>query len=330
MTDIYMQKVIKGVETDSGYTVEKEYKLSNVSTMNIDLNAPISPMPLPQHGAEENILVKIEGNSSTVKLSWIIKDETVTPVTKKGGGILWTTSTAYIIGNNVVDSLELTGTQYECRSAHTSGTFSTDLAAGKWVATGTSPILTALQQVSYFTSQPGIGSFQPVGIDDNYRIQVRDGNDVLLEKLGFFTKFTFSMSGSSPVVWNASISFIVGDVITSYHDKVPEVPTALGLTTGGSYNGSSLYTASINIVWDPPTITNGTLTQSVVEYRKEGEENWHRLFTTQTDPNTGGSGVNAPYVLTNATYLMYYDIRVACRTNAGAGSFTRSKWVQAT
>lgn len=42
----------------------------------------------------------------------------------------WLTATAYIVGDYVTQS----GTIYLCIVAHTSGTFATDLAAGKWVA----------------------------------------------------------------------------------------------------------------------------------------------------------------------------------------------------
>jgi hypothetical protein len=42
----------------------------------------------------------------------------------------WQTSTAYVVGDLVVEA----GTNYYCEEAHTSGTFATDLAAGKWHA----------------------------------------------------------------------------------------------------------------------------------------------------------------------------------------------------
>ncbi|MBI3564791.1 MAG: hypothetical protein HY079_06315, partial [Elusimicrobia bacterium] len=42
----------------------------------------------------------------------------------------WGTGNAYVVGNFVTQS----GTQYYCVTAHTAGTFATDLAAGKWVA----------------------------------------------------------------------------------------------------------------------------------------------------------------------------------------------------
>ena len=169
MTDIYIQRVEPN-STDTGFDVKKEYKLSNVSSFSIDLNSPVSPMPLPEEGADDNMLVKIEGNSATMSLNWVIKNETTTPVTVTESG-------------------------------------------------GASGVLTALQQVGYFTNEPGEGSFQPHSIEDNYRIQLKDGSTVIWEKLGFFTKFTFSMQGNSPVIFNATASFIVGDVITSYEAR---------------------------------------------------------------------------------------------------------------
>jgi len=44
----------------------------------------------------------------------------------------WLTITAYVIGNLVTNG----GNYYRCLVAHTSGTFATDLAAGKWVVSG--------------------------------------------------------------------------------------------------------------------------------------------------------------------------------------------------
>jgi len=264
MTDIYIQKVVPN-STDTGFTVKKEYKLPNVNSFSIDLNSPVSPMPLPEEGADSNILVKIEGNSATMSLNWIIKNETATPVTVTESG-------------------------------------------------GASNILTALQQVGYFTNEPGEGSFQPHSVADNYRIQLKNGSTVLWEKLGFFTKFTLSMQGSAPVTWSAQASFIVGNVITSYEAKIPEPPTGVGVTSGATYNGSDVNTASIKVIWDPATISNGTLSGSVVSYQKEGSAIWTNLGVTPTDPNTG-----TEYILTNLEYQKYYSVKVASRTTHVGG-----------
>jgi len=59
------------------------------------------------------------------------------PITKamvSYGSPIWVTSTTYAVGDKVLQ----TAVTYACLVAHTSGTFATDLAAGKWqVATAT-------------------------------------------------------------------------------------------------------------------------------------------------------------------------------------------------
>ena len=47
-------------------------------------------------------------------------------------GVAWVTSTSYSIGDTVSES----GKGYVCLTAHTSGTFATDLSAGKWRESG--------------------------------------------------------------------------------------------------------------------------------------------------------------------------------------------------
>ncbi len=51
------------------------YKIPIFDDFNIDFNSPVSPMPLPEEDDEEQILVKVEGNSATVTVSWLIKEE---------------------------------------------------------------------------------------------------------------------------------------------------------------------------------------------------------------------------------------------------------------
>jgi len=52
------------------------YELGNFKRFNYDINSPVSPAPLPEEDSNENILLKIEGNSSQITVAWKIKDET--------------------------------------------------------------------------------------------------------------------------------------------------------------------------------------------------------------------------------------------------------------
>ncbi len=60
------------------------------------------------------------------------------PVAAFGGAAAWVTSHSYAVGDYVTQS----GTVYLCLVAHTSGTFSTDLAAGDWTAQAVLEVVT--------------------------------------------------------------------------------------------------------------------------------------------------------------------------------------------
>ena len=251
--DVYLQKVLLDKSTGN-YSILKEYKVPNLKTITISLNSPVSPMPLPEEGADDNILIKIEGNSATMALAWTIKNEVTSPITFPAASTI------------------------------------------------TEPI----EQVNYFMNEPGDGAFQPSSIEDNYRVQIKEGSTVVYEKLGFFTKFAISSGGSSPVTWEINTTLIIGDVITSYEEKVPKKPT--GLAQSGS-NGSG----EIKLIWNEPSITNGTLTGTIVAHRKEGKGFFTNVATATTDPN-----VSSEYTLSGLTSGAKYDIRVASKvTNHG-------------
>lgn len=70
MAKIYLIKF----ELD-GTTEDFRYEIRNLKRFGYDMNTPVTPMPLPEESAQENVLIKIEGNSSAFDLAWTIKDE---------------------------------------------------------------------------------------------------------------------------------------------------------------------------------------------------------------------------------------------------------------
>jgi len=61
--------------------VSLRYTTTVFDNFSIDLNTPVSPMPLPEETDDDNVLVKVEGNTTTIKFSWLIKQESSTMVT---------------------------------------------------------------------------------------------------------------------------------------------------------------------------------------------------------------------------------------------------------
>lgn len=51
------------------------YKIPIIDDLSISFNSPVSPMPLPQEDDEKQILIKMEGNSADINISWLIKNE---------------------------------------------------------------------------------------------------------------------------------------------------------------------------------------------------------------------------------------------------------------
>jgi len=52
-------------------------KIPNMSNISYDLNTPVSPMPLPEETHEENVLLKIEGNSAQINIDFKITQQTL-------------------------------------------------------------------------------------------------------------------------------------------------------------------------------------------------------------------------------------------------------------
>lgn len=61
--------------------VSLRYTASVFDDFSIELNTPVSPMPLPEETDDDNVLVKVEGNTSIFTFSWLIKNESSTVVT---------------------------------------------------------------------------------------------------------------------------------------------------------------------------------------------------------------------------------------------------------
>lgn len=70
MVLIYLEKW-----SNNGSTLVYRYKLKNFKFLTYGINTPVTPTPMPQMEAKDLLLIKLEGNSSPVKISWTVKDE---------------------------------------------------------------------------------------------------------------------------------------------------------------------------------------------------------------------------------------------------------------
>ena len=67
MTEIYLVKT-------GGTEIGRVYQISNINNFNWSVETPVTPMPLPEDSHEENILVKMEGNTAKIDVSWTMSE----------------------------------------------------------------------------------------------------------------------------------------------------------------------------------------------------------------------------------------------------------------
>ena len=76
-----MASVMKLEKLNGSGGVSLRYTTNVFDTFAIELNTPVSPLPLPEESDDDNVLIKVEGNTTTMTFAWVIKPETSTTVT---------------------------------------------------------------------------------------------------------------------------------------------------------------------------------------------------------------------------------------------------------
>ena len=174
------------------------YEFETFNDISINKQTPVSPMPLPEEDSDENILIKVEGNTTTMDISWTILNAT-NPVGT--GDIIW------------------------------------DSSLGRWRANTVGSTLSSFKQVEYlerdFTPN-SINDFFTVKIFDTEQTS-KTANNAAYTKDGLLQGFTFRTDSSSPVNWTGNMQFIEGAVVTTLSGNTHEAGTITAQSfTGGS------------------------------------------------------------------------------------------------
>ena len=167
--------------------LQYRYTLPNFKSFSYDLNTPVSPMPLPQANADKNILVKIEGNSGAIDLSWKILDN---------------------------------------HSVNTVVSYGIDPDKNPPAVYDTIPSSTIREQINYFKDifapQDVSSNYQVViRLSDTIAI-LPDNTDMVFK--GTFTKFTFTMSDPELLTFKANAKFLQGEVVPLFAADTPSQP----------------------------------------------------------------------------------------------------------
>ena len=235
---LYLRKIVSG-------EVKFIYRVHNFKDFGAEFSAPVSPMPMPEERDEENILLKLEGNTTNITLAWTIKEETSNVGT----------------GHNIPDSDD---ERYNITNIGNTQTIWEQL---KFFDT-------------YFVPSSMIDKYD-ICIGDGTEGTLSDEFPTpgfLYQKSGYVPKLGFRISGSSPVTMDANLNFIVGNVVSSYQLDTPNKPYGISATTVTGAGSAG----KINVNWTAPSSTGGqSITGYVVQYKK-GTDTWGRSNVTQT------------------------------------------------
>ena len=184
---------------DSSKDVEWTYTLPNFKSITYDMNTPVAPMPMPEEDASENVLVKIEGNSSALTINWTIKDmgtiKTVKNTDKPTNSVPSPTPTDYAASSTIRDQIF-------------------------WFK-------------DIFRASKVSSAFELI-----IRLDEADASkDIIF--LGTFSGFNFNMMSPNLLTFNATAKFMEGSVATLYEVDTSSAPLNLTLTTSaGQINAS--------------------------------------------------------------------------------------------
>jgi len=279
------------------------YSIPNLETLNIQYNTPISPMPLPEEDADENILVKIEGNSASIDIDWTLANY------------------EYGTDNNTChfEQWNSSGTEVlEVDNTNVRGKFDPVGRTGYPITFKdmTEPSGNPSKQIQIFKDK-----FESKSLNNDFLITIEDGDvnsyGLAEDPMRFYgspSQMSFSISGSSPIVWRARIQFFVGNVITVFDPDSPESPQDLSMVAQANFGTSPNNNRDVfKIRFKDPTSFGATDTHTVrISYRRAGKLAWYTAVygidtgtdgdATKLEKETSGAD-NDYYVL----YLPIYD-----------------------
>jgi len=345
------------IDVDGTTEVIYRYTVPNLESLNVQYNTPISPMPLPEEDADENILVKIEGNSASIDIDWTLANY------------------EYTTGNSHFQQWRSDNDDGETLKPVT------DDARGKFNPVGDTGYPITFRDMDEPTGNPARQIymfrqfFESKSLENDYLITIEDdatgygAPSKPTKWYGSISQMSFAISGSSPIVWRARIQFFVGNVITVFDSDSPESPQSLSAVykTGNDVSGMALGTRDIIKVRfkDPSSFGATDVNKVTISYKLDGKLQWanvkydvattvangsankltkindngadHEYYVVYLPPNTEGDNGTDNYNLTSgglwdktayasATYTLtedkIYDVKVHFGNTSGEGGLS--------
>ena len=285
MVSVRLSKLRSQSKSSDASNEAETFIMRNFQNLSIDLRTPISPMPLPEERDEDNILVKVEGNTTAITYSFVIKNEKLnTSGTDRN-------ETCFV--NNSAGTKTMNGTS------------------------GNSKRITVRDQIDFLRQ-----ALQGSSIDDHYKLAVMYSDDggTDLDFFGFVNNITCTIDSSAPVTAVCTISFLVGDTIVSLDEDLPNEPSL----SVASPSGTSI-TLTIGLPTDKGGAGNivNYWIQYSDESDGYGTRNSAWIDYASSDSSISGNVTKAITSSHGITAGKTYSFRVAAKdSNSGKGEWS--------
>jgi len=273
-----------GTDQTSTYRIDR-FQAKTFESIGIDLNTPISPMPLPEDKSTENILVKMEGNSQQIRFGCKFDSNLVT--------------LSNVTGIALDEILEEDG-HINVDKYNNNGTEADYVYVAQTEANN-------IKLVDSF-----LGNFESRSITDTFLLRIIDitTDSVFYEGAGSIQSISTSVDAGSPVVWTVNVDYLVGNVMSIYDADTPEMVTGLEI--------SSPVSGSIKYRWNDPVRSGGTnVTEFHLGYQKVNDAvtRYHKVTQTQAT----ASITNGKYQFIATSLTGQYYVFIVAKNTGGSG-----------
>jgi hypothetical protein len=287
------------------------YKVKVFDNIDWKFGSPISPMPLPEEGGKENVLVKMEGNTHTMNLTFLMKNEDI------NGGVTNTSSHGGAYGGFEDESKTI----FEKIQwfSNELGFIGTHLGDKYDITILSSPPSGVLPMTSPTSGNSGAPEFQEV-VDNT-----------VLQLTGFVRNISLRTSAGEPATLRCSIEFIEGNLVGGYQNRVPQPVRSFQMLNGdhtSSNNGANPTTKMTYVYQIPRSVGSASLIGYTTAYKVASAPN---VSATSTNPATGWvyatpspTATATVVLLENLTTGTEYSFKVKARNAKGGGEWSRT------
>jgi hypothetical protein len=266
------------------------YNTDNFVRVTMDLATPLSPMAIPMQPSNKTILIKTDGNTTIVNISWKIRE---------------------LSQSSETASLGFTGT-VSAREGATMGNPPT-------ATPSTNDILTPIQVIHFWDK-----FFSALTPEDVFVLTIGG----IEPMTGIIQQVSFSTSQQSPAVWEGNIRFVKGFVAAGNQEDLQEVQIGSITNSNVDVNGQStsdpkIEISNIQTVYDPLALG---ITGYVVRFKLASATTWTTATNSTTPSNTNGEVVpsnswtyaNSQDLFLNVSANGTYDVKVSSKVSTGA------------